>query len=88
MQRRSFRHRCVAADPAMQELFAELGETHRALAAAYARFDSTVAPELIDSCIFELGAIEARYGFLLRCIKERGAKAAVNPLSEGTKLWV
>ena len=75
-------------DAAEQELFAELAAVRRNLAAAYARFDYTTEPELIDACIHDLGAIEARYGYLLRCIKERGAKAACAPLTEGTKQWV
>ena len=77
-----------SADPTMQSLFNELNETRSALAAAYARFDYTTQSELIDSCIYELGAIEARYSYLLRCVKEHGAKAAHATLSEGTKQWV
>lgn len=77
-----------AADAAAQELLGELRIVRRDLAAAYARFDYTTEPELIDACIHDLGAIEARYGYLLRRIKAHGAKAACNPLTEGTKEWV
>lgn len=75
-------------DDKSRELFAELYAVRRDLAAAYARFDYTIEPTLIDACIHDLGAIEARYSFLLRCIKEHGATAASVPLTEGTKQWV
>lgn len=75
-------------DDVSQALFAELCAVRRDLAAAYARFDYTTEPELIDACIHDLGAIEARYSYLLRCIKEHGARAACVPLTEGTKQWV
>ncbi len=76
------------ADDASQALFAELCAVRRDLAAAYVRFDYTTEPELIDACIHDLSAIEARYSYLLRCIKEHGARAAGSPLTEGTKQWV
>ena len=75
-------------DVAAQELLSELQRTRRDLAAAYARFDYTTEPELIDACICEIGAVEARYGYLLRRIKALGAAAAAAPLAEGGKRWV
>ena len=75
-------------DIAAQELLRELQRTRCDLAAAYARFDYTTEPELIDACICEIGAVEARYGYLLRCIKALGAKAACVPFTEGKKQCV
>ena len=71
-----------------QELFAALRDTRCALDAARARFDNTVEPELIEACIHELGAIEARYSYLLRRMKESGARAVSAPLTEGRRQWV
>ena len=81
--------RTVSKDPAMQELFNELNDIRGALRAAYSRFDNITSPELVDSCIFELNAIESRYNYLLHAIKLSGGEAvAAGSLSEGTKLWV
>ena len=78
----------VASDPRLQELFTELGETRFALSQAYVRFDNTTEPELVDACIFELNALQSRYNYLLRLIKERGGVAAAKIYSEGAATWV
>lgn len=67
----------------MQELFTELSDTRFALAQAYVRFDNTTEPELVDACIFELNALQSRYNYLLRLVKESGGIAASRIYSEG-----
>lgn len=80
-------HRTVARDPRMQELFTELSDTRFALAQAYVRFDNTVEPELVDACIYEVNALQARYGYLLRQVKARGGAAAAKLYTEGAVTW-
>ncbi len=80
-------HRPVASDPKLQELFTELSDTRFALAQAYVRFDNTTEPELVDACIFELNALQSRYGYLLRLVKESGGIAAAKIYSEGAVTW-
>lgn len=80
-------HRAVARDPRLQELFTELSDTRIALAQAYVRFDNTVEPELVDACIYEVNALQARYGYLLRQVKARGGVAAAKLYTEGAVTW-
>ncbi len=42
------------------------GEIHR----AYAGFNATSDPDLIESYVFEIKALQARYSYLLRRVKE------------------
>lgn len=88
MRKVNWRRRDVARDDALSELFGELNETRVALSEAYERFNYTVEPELIDACVFEINAIQSRYSFLLRRIKEQGGEAACRTLSEGAATWV
>ncbi len=70
-------HRSVADARAMQALLSELSDARIALRAAYNRFDAAAEPELIDACIYEINAAQARCGYLLRRIKEADGAAAL-----------
>ncbi len=50
-------------------LIKEIKETKIALEAAYSQFEYVVDPDLIDSCIYELNAIQNRYKYLLKQAK-------------------
>lgn len=50
-------------------LIKEINETKLALEAAYSQFEYVVDPDLIDSCIYELNAIQKRYKYLLKQAK-------------------
>jgi hypothetical protein len=50
-------------------LINEINRTKVALEAAYSNFENVVDPDLIDSCIYELNAIQNRYHFLLKQAK-------------------
>lgn len=47
----------------------EINKTKIALEAAYSNFENVVDPDLIDSCIYELNAVQNRYRFLLKQAK-------------------
>lgn len=51
-------------------LINEINRTKIAMEAAYSNFENVVDPDLIDSCIYELNAIQNRYRFLLKQVKE------------------
>jgi hypothetical protein len=52
------------------ELMIEIAKTQRDLDSAYQNFENVVDPDLIDSCIYEVNAIQHRYKFLLREAKK------------------
>lgn len=54
-------------------LMNEINKTKIAMEAAYSNFQNVVDPDLIDSCIYEMNAVQNRYKFLLK-----QAKAADN----------
>lgn len=80
------RRRTAAPSDALRELFGELDATRTALAEAYDRFNYTVEPELVDACAYEIKAIQSRYSFLLRRIREQG-EPVCRTLSEGAATW-
>jgi exonuclease VII small subunit len=50
-------------------LINEINRTKIAMEAAYSNFENVVDPDLIDSCIYELNAVQNRYRFLLKQAK-------------------
>lgn len=86
--RKKYRRHGAAPGGALGELLGELDETRLALSEAYARFNGASEPELIDACIYEINAIQARYSFLLRRVREQGGQAACAPFSGGAATWV
>lgn len=50
-------------------LLKEINQTKIALEAAYSNFENVVDPDLIDSCIYQLNAVQNRYRFLIKQAK-------------------
>lgn len=50
-------------------LLDEINKTKLALEAVYSHFENVVDPDLIDSCIYEMNAVQNRYKFLLKQAK-------------------
>ena len=50
-------------------LINEINKTKIALEAAYSNFENVVDFDLIDSCIYEMNAVQNRYKFLLKQAK-------------------
>jgi len=55
--------------PKDNPLINEINKTKIALEAAYSNFENVVDPDLIDSCIYEMNAVQNRYHFLLKQAK-------------------
>ena len=53
-------------DTRRQQLMDDLARTKSALDRAYSNFENVVDPDLVDSSIYELQAVQLRYRFLLR----------------------
>ena len=56
----------VPPDTRKQQLMEDLRRTKCALDQAYSNFENVVDPDLVDSSIYELQAVQLRYRFLLR----------------------
>ena len=52
-----------------ESLLREIASTQRALEAAYSNVENVIEPDLIDSYIYEVNAIQHRYKFLLKQAK-------------------
>lgn len=50
-------------------LINEINKTKVELETVYSNFENVVDPDLIDSCIYEMNAIQNRYKFLLKQAK-------------------
>lgn len=57
-------------NPLYHQLVAEMEAAKYALDNAYSNFENVVDPDLIDSWIFEMNAMQKRYKFLLNRVKQ------------------
>lgn len=74
--------------PTAEELHHELHTTARELRRAYDRFNYVSEPELVESSIYEIDSLKAKYNYLLRRIKEINGvpvrrSAAIHPTKPG-----
>lgn len=56
-------------NPERQALLEGLAHTRSSIARAYAGFNRAADSELIESYVYEINALQARYGYLLRQLK-------------------
>ncbi|SET28713.1 YaaL family protein [[Clostridium] polysaccharolyticum] len=56
----------------------QIQRTQLALETAYSNFDNAVDPELIDSFIYEVNAVQQRYQYLIQQIKELDSQLECN----------
>ena len=56
-----------------------LGQTRSLIAQAYEGFNAAKDPDLIESYVFEINALQARYSYLLRRVKELDGEAQAQP---------
>jgi hypothetical protein len=64
-----------APDLELQALKDELTSARGDLQAAYNQFDLAVEPELVESCVYQINAVQARCNYLIRAIKSRSPAA-------------
>lgn len=60
-------------DPVEEErraLLDSMAQTRRALNQAYGNFNAQVDPDLVESCVYEINALQHRYAYLARRIRE------------------
>ena len=56
--------------PRRQELLASLASTRTLIQQAYGGFNTVSDSDLIESYVFEIKALQSRYDYLLRRVKE------------------
>ena len=57
-------------DSERQTLLDGLAQTRTLISQAYSGFNTTQDPDLIESYVFEINALQSRYCYLLRRVKE------------------
>jgi len=75
---RSRRKRAREAEQERQALMESLAQTRALIAQAYGGFNMARDADLIESYIFELNALQARYSYLLRQVKALDAAPALS----------
>jgi hypothetical protein len=60
----------AAERAALTELLSDIFEVKNLLAGAYIRFNCAMEPELVEANVYEINALQSRYSYLLRKIKE------------------
>ena len=66
----SFRRQPNLQAVARQELLQSLAATRVQINQAYRGFDTARDPELVESFVYEISALQTRYSYLLRQVKE------------------
>lgn len=74
-------------DPELLRLQEELRQAQGDLTAAYNCFDQAVDPELVESCVYQINAVNARCNYLLRSIKARCPHSAAAFSGKEDALW-
>lgn len=62
--------RNTVRDQERRTLLEGLSQTRLPIAQAYSGFNTAHDPDLIESYVFEINALQARYSYLLRRVKE------------------
>lgn len=66
----AFGRRAKVQSTEQQELLRSLAATRVQINQAYRGFDTAHDPELVESFVYEINALQSRYSYLLRRIKE------------------
>ena len=74
-------------DPELEHLKTELYQAQEELQQAYSHLDLVVEPELVDACVYQINAVQARCNYLIRAIKTRLGATAPASVEEGAT-WV
>lgn len=60
----------IAAQEERQQLLEGMADTRAGLNRAYAGFNLQSDPDLVDAYVYEINALQSRYSYLVRRIKE------------------
>ena len=90
LQRISPIHKKKGSPKEQQELMLSLQDAQNALNHAYLAFNDAVDPELVESCIYEIRALQSRINYLLRRMKaeEEKEQALAAAGTGGKRKWI
>lgn len=66
---RSSRRKELERQEERRQLMEGMRETRSQLNCAYAQFNSYSDPDLVDSCVYQINALQSRYSYFLRQMK-------------------
>ena len=61
-------------DEERRQLVEEMRATRAQLNHAYAQFNLYSDPDLVDACVYEINALQSRYSYFVRRVKQLGAR--------------
>lgn len=65
----SGRRRLSPEEECRRQLLEGMAATRRQLNQAYRSFNTYSDPDLVDSCVYEINALQSRYSYLVRMVK-------------------
>lgn len=68
------RRRAAARDEERRQLVEGMRETRALLNHAYAQFNFYSDPDLVDACVYEINALQSRYSYYVRQVKQLSAQ--------------
>lgn len=71
---RSGRRQATAREEERRQLMEGMRETRTQLNHAYAQFNFYSDPDLVDACVYEINALQSRYSYYVRRMKQMDAR--------------
>lgn len=68
------RRRAAAREEERRQLVEGMRETRALLNHAYAQFNFYSDPDLVDACVYEINALQSRYSYYVRQVKQLSAQ--------------
>ena len=66
-----------AREEERRQLVAEMRATRAQLNHAYAQFNLYSDPDLVDACVYEINALQSRYSYFVRQVKQLDDRESV-----------
>lgn len=71
---RASRRRAAEREEERRQLMEGMRQTRTQLNHAYAQFNCYSDPDLVDACVYEINALQSRYSYYVRQVKQLDAR--------------
>lgn len=71
---RASRRRAAELEEERRQLMEGMRQTRTQLNHAYAQFNCYSDPDLVDACVYEINALQSRYSYYVRQVKQLDAR--------------